>query len=83
MPESTKGKLELPTPIFDTSETRIIGASSYASTSGSTEQWANLETQALSSWDRKGKKPVRLLPDERTISATVGGKFLQLFKLHF
>ncbi len=70
---SAKAKLELSTPIFDSRETRIVGASSSASSSGSSDQWAALEEQALSSWDRKGKKPMRLLPDDKVVSATVGG----------
>jgi len=70
---SASGKLELPTSVFDTKKTRIASASSYASTSGSSEQWADLEAQVLNKWDRKGKRPMRLLPDEKMLSAAVGG----------
>ena len=32
-----------------------------------------LENQVLQTWDRKGKRPMRLLPDPKTVSAGVDG----------
>ncbi|KIR27984.1 hypothetical protein I309_02978 [Cryptococcus deuterogattii LA55] len=64
--ESSKSRLQLPTPVFDVKKTRIITSSSSSFESGpSRENWVQLEEQALRSWDRKGKKPVNLLPDEK------------------
>lgn len=77
---AAKDKLDLPAPIFDIHVTRLVSASSDASTSGSSEQWADMETRVLKKWDRKGKKPMRLLPDLGTTSAAVGGAFLGLLK---
>jgi len=64
----------LPTPVFDATKTRIITSSSEASGSGTREDWSELETSALKSWDRKGKKPLRLLPDDTRLSASVESK---------
>lgn len=69
----SKDKLQLPTPIFDAKATRIVLPFSHASTSGTSENWQKLEQQALSSWDRKGKKPMSLLPDPKKIVASVNG----------
>lgn len=64
--ESSKDRLQLPTPIFDVKKTRIITSFSSSFESGpSKDNWAQLEEQALRSWDRKGKKPSNLLPDEK------------------
>ncbi|ORY24398.1 ER-golgi trafficking TRAPP I complex 85 kDa subunit-domain-containing protein [Naematelia encephala] len=63
---ATSGKLQLPTPAFDVKATRIVPSSSVASGSGSSERWAALQDQVLNSWDRKGKKPMSLVSDERT-----------------
>ena len=73
MLNSAKGKLKLPSPIFDSSATRIIGSSSYASSSKTDALWTELEDQALQTWDRKGKRPMRLLPDPKTVSAGIDG----------
>jgi hypothetical protein len=61
----------LPTPVFDVTKTRIVTSSSEASGSGTREDWTELETSALKSWDRKGKKPLRLLPDDTRLAASV------------
>ncbi|OCF74953.1 hypothetical protein I204_03799 [Kwoniella mangroviensis CBS 8886] len=68
-------KLQLPTPIFDIQKTRIV-PSAEASTSVSTrERWVELESQALNTWDRKGKRPMTLLPDEKRIVVGVDETF--------
>nr|XP_019050343.1 hypothetical protein I302_00772 [Kwoniella bestiolae CBS 10118]OCF29273.1 hypothetical protein I302_00772 [Kwoniella bestiolae CBS 10118] len=68
-------KLQLPTPVFDVQKTQII-PSSEASTSGaSRDRWVELEAQALNTWDRKGKKPMALLPDEKRITVGVDETF--------
>jgi hypothetical protein len=64
----------LPTPVFDVTKTRIVTSSSEASGSGTREDWTVLETSALKSWDRKGKKPLRLLPDDTRLAASVESK---------
>jgi hypothetical protein len=66
--------LVLPTPVFDITKTRIVTSSSEASGSGTREDWTELETSALKSWDRKGKKPLRLLPDDIRLAASVESK---------
>ncbi|EKD03504.1 hypothetical protein A1Q2_02222 [Trichosporon asahii var. asahii CBS 8904] len=68
--EAAKGKLKLPTPIFDISKTKILLPE--ASSEHSTEGWELLEKRALANWDRKGKKPLSILPDPRKIAACVG-----------
>ncbi|KAK8861544.1 hypothetical protein IAR55_002366 [Kwoniella newhampshirensis] len=77
LPASSTERLQLPTPVFDVKRTRIIASSSpSASGSGSSrERWVALEAQALGSWDRKGKKPMTLLPDERGTVVGVGESF--------
>jgi hypothetical protein len=77
MLEAAKDKLVLPTPIFDVSKTRLVTSSSEASGSGTSEEWAKLEESALSTWDRKGKKPLRLLPDNKRLSVSVESRFAQ------
>jgi len=72
--DAAKDRLQLPTPIFDVNATRIVLPSSHASGSGTDENWAKLERQALSSWDRKGKKPMTLLPDPKKVLAAVDGE---------
>ena len=64
----------LPTPVIDATKTRIITVSSEASGSGTREDWSELETSALKSWDRKGKKPLRLLPDDTRLLSSVESK---------
>lgn len=76
--EAAKEKLVLPTPVFDVSKTRIVTSSSEASGSGTREEWAELENSALKSWDRKGKKPLRLLPDHTRLSASVESKHTRI-----
>lgn len=71
MLKAAREKLILPTPIFDTRKTRIITSADEASGSGSGAVWAHLEEEALSAWDRKGKKPLRLLPDDSRRMAAV------------
>ena len=68
----SKDRLRLPTPIFDIQQTRLYASSS--SSAGSSSRWVELESQALSSWDRKGKRPARLLPDDSRTIIGVGGK---------
>jgi hypothetical protein len=60
--------------VFDITKTRIVTSSSEASGSGTREDWTELETSALKSWDRKGKKPLRLLPDDIRLAASVESK---------
>ena len=74
MLEAAKEKLELPTPVFDVTKTRIVTSSNEASGSGTREDWTDLEDSALKSWDRKGKKPIRLLPDKTRLSTSAGSK---------
>lgn len=74
MLEAAKEKLELPTPVFDVNKTRIVTSSNGASGSGTTEDWTDLADSALKSWDRKGKKPIRLLPDETRLYTSAGSK---------
>jgi hypothetical protein len=69
-----KDKLELPTPVFDVTKTRIVTSSNEASGSGTREDWTDLENSALKSWDRKGKKPIRLLSDETRLSTPAGSR---------
>lgn len=71
---AAKDKLQLVSPVFDINGTRIITASSHASSSGSSTMWDELEAQALNKWDRKGKKPMRLLPPKDQVLASVGGQ---------
>lgn len=72
---AAKDKLQLVAPVFDINGTRIVTASSHASSSGTSASWADLEAQALNNWDRKGKKPMRLLPPRDQVLASVGGEF--------
>ncbi|WWD16547.1 hypothetical protein CI109_100974 [Kwoniella shandongensis] len=58
-------RLQLPNPVFDVKSTRVVASSSGSGSSTSRDRWSVLEAQALSSWDRKGKKPMTLLPDEK------------------
>ncbi|WVQ79020.1 hypothetical protein IAT38_001112 [Cryptococcus sp. DSM 104549] len=72
--EASKEKLQLPTPVFDIKQTRIIASSS--SISGPLRaRWEALETQAFSSWDRKGKKPMSLLPEDNRSVVRVDESF--------
>jgi len=73
----SKVDLQLPTPVFNVKQTRIIASSSQASTSGTNEQWTELENVHLSHWDvkGKGKRPLRLLP-EKKLAASVNGMCL-------
>ncbi|RXK41319.1 hypothetical protein M231_01469 [Tremella mesenterica] len=64
---SSKDTLQLPTPVFDPKKTRIITSSSQSNLAGPSKRWDDLESQALDSWDRKGKRPMRLLPDETNV----------------
>ena len=58
--------------MFDVIKTRIVtSSSSEASGSGTRDEWTEMETSALKSWDRKGKKPLRLLADDTRLSASV------------
>lgn len=77
---SSKAKLQLPTPIFDVKASKIVLPSTHASGSGTTERWAKLEQHALHSWDRKGKRPASLLPDQRKIVASVNGEARCLYR---
>lgn len=72
--EAARDKLILPTPIFDVQRTRIITDIPESSGSGTSEDWSKLEEEALSRWDRKGKKPLRLLPDRSRNTAFVQSK---------
>jgi hypothetical protein len=67
--------IQLPAPVFDISATRIVTASSHASTSGTRERYAALEGIALQTWDRKGKKPMSLLPDNTRVTASIEGEW--------
>jgi hypothetical protein len=69
-----KDQLQLHTPIFELNATTVSTAASASSTSGSAEKWAGLEMLAFDLWDRKGKKPMRLLPDDAKVVASVGGE---------
>ncbi|WVR03860.1 hypothetical protein IAU60_000858 [Kwoniella sp. DSM 27419] len=72
---SSSDKLQLPTPVFDVGKTRIAPLPE-ASTSGSSRTaWIELEAQALQTWDRKGKKPMNLLPEEKRFVVGVGEAF--------
>ena len=71
--EAARERLMLPTPIFDTQKTRIVTDVAESSGSGTSEDWERLEEQALGKWDRKGKKPLRLLPDSSRRTASVQG----------
>lgn len=71
---ATQDKLQLPTPIFDVKKTRIV-LTAEGSASGSRDTWASLDARVLSHWDRKGKKPLSVLPDAKRIVAAVGEEF--------
>jgi hypothetical protein len=72
--DTSKAKLQLPTPIFDVKASRIVLPTTHASSSGTSDRWARLEQQALNTWDRKGKRPATLLPDQKKIVAAVNGE---------
>ncbi|KAL1410386.1 hypothetical protein Q8F55_004396 [Vanrija albida] len=72
--EAIKDKLHLPTPVFNKAKTRIV-LPAEASSRGSSEAWSELDSRALGHWDRKGKKPMSLLPDRSRIVAAVGETF--------
>lgn len=72
--EAAKDKLRLPTPVFNQAKTRIV-LPAEASSRGSSEAWSDLDSRALGHWDRKGKKPMSLLPDRSRIVASVGETF--------
>lgn len=74
MLEAARDRLILPTPIFDVQKTRIVTDVAESSGSGTNDQWEKIEEQALSTWDRKGKKPLRLLPDPSRLTASVQGE---------
>lgn len=78
MLEAARERLILPTPIFDTQKTRIVTDVAESSGSGTSDDWEKLEEQALSTWDRKGKKPLRLLPDPSRRTASVQGGYPKL-----
>jgi hypothetical protein len=80
MLEAARERLVLPTPVFDVTKTRIVTSSSEASGSGTREDWAELETSALKSWDRKGKKPQRLLADDTRLSASVESELIECLR---
>lgn len=71
---ASQDKLQLPTPVFDVKKTRIAFAAE-GSASGSRDTWASLDARVLSHWDRKGKKPLSVLPDAKQIVAAVGEEF--------
>jgi len=69
------GKMELPTPVFDITKTRVVlpaEPEGSSSSGGRHAKWAALDAQALAHWDRKGKKPMSVLPDRKRIIAAVG-----------
>ncbi|OCF34119.1 hypothetical protein I316_04067 [Kwoniella heveanensis BCC8398] len=68
-------RLQLPTPVFDVKKTRISTPLGASTAGPSRDRWNDLETQTLNTWDRKGKKPMTLLPDERRISVGVDETF--------
>ncbi|WVF67170.1 hypothetical protein IAT40_001916 [Kwoniella sp. CBS 6097] len=68
-------RLQLPTPVFDVKRTRILPFSEASSAGPSRDRWVELETQVINTWDRKGKKPMTLLPDEKRISVGVHEAF--------
>lgn len=71
---ATEEKLRLPSPIFGVKKTRIVLAAE-GSANGSRETWATLDARVLSHWDRKGKKPLSVLPDAKRIVAAIGEEF--------
>ncbi|TYJ59142.1 hypothetical protein B9479_000131 [Cryptococcus floricola] len=74
--KKSKDKLQLPTAIFDPKQTRISAASVSPVVSGTMRQeWAHLEKQALSRWNRKGKRPAALLSDDKKLVVSVGESF--------
>jgi hypothetical protein len=69
------GRIKLPQPVFDNTKTRIVlpaEPESSSSAGGRSAKWAALDAQALAHWDRKGKKPLSVLPDRKRIVAAVG-----------
>jgi hypothetical protein len=72
--EEIKGTLQLPTPVFDVQKTRIVSTAHEASGSRSQGRYTDLEAIALGEWDRKGKKPMRLLPDQGRTEVNAGGE---------
>ncbi|WWC87846.1 uncharacterized protein L201_002743 [Kwoniella dendrophila CBS 6074] len=68
-------KLRLPTPVFDIKKTRIIPTAEASTSGASRAKWVELESQAFSTWDRKGKKPMTLLSHERRIVVGVDETF--------
>ncbi|WWC60272.1 uncharacterized protein I303_102840 [Kwoniella dejecticola CBS 10117] len=71
----SSSRLQLPTPVFDTSYSRIAPTSEASCSGSARAQWAGLESQAFSTWDRKGKKPMTLIPDDKRSSVGVGETF--------
>jgi hypothetical protein len=61
--------------VFDVSKTRVVTKSNEASGSGTSGDWDKIEEMALGTWDRKGKKPLRLLPDDKRLSVSVESEF--------
>jgi hypothetical protein len=68
--------MRLPDPIFDIQRTRVItqqeAAVSYLSPVDG-EGFEAIEMAILDGWDRKGKKPMRLLPESGKAVASFGG----------
>ncbi|WVQ74505.1 hypothetical protein IAR50_004106 [Cryptococcus sp. DSM 104548] len=74
--EKSKERLQLPTLIFDPKKTRIgATAASPVASGASRQEFMKLEKQALSRWNRKGKKPAGLLLDDKKLVVSVGESF--------
>ena len=68
--------LQLPTAIFDVQRTKVITQEAASSLGHSKQQiqvFQKLEATVLEKWDRKGKKPMTLLPEAEKAVASRGG----------
>ncbi|WVO13310.1 hypothetical protein L204_100923 [Cryptococcus depauperatus] len=76
MLEASEKNLQLLTPVFDNTKTRITTPSYNSSCAVPIEsKWRELEKQALISWDRKKRKPTSLLPNEEKIEIGADEQF--------
>ena len=68
--------LHVPTAIFDVQRTKVITQEAASSLGHSKQQiqvFQKLEATVLEKWDRKGKKPMTLLPEAEKAVASHGG----------
>jgi hypothetical protein len=79
--DAARDSIHLPDQIFDVQRTRIITPDGHSFSTGTAVDHAKFETleqMILDSWDRKGKKPIRLLPDAGRAMVSHGGAWYKL-----